>query len=57
MQLTIILDIKLQKKSFRKSITNFSSTEVPVLNPPLGWECTYVCQDLRTEKEDIYGKS
>ena len=57
MQLTIILDIKLQKKSFRKSITNFSSTEVPVLNPPLGWECTYVCQDLRTEKQDIYSKS
>ena len=22
----------------------------------LGWECTYICHDLRTEKEEIYVK-
>ena len=53
--MTFILEIKLQKESYARYDHSFSPNRKFVLfEPLLGWQCVYVCHDLRTEKEGIY---
>ena len=53
MQATLILEVELEKYIFQQVRTVFSAVNASSFEPLLGWECAYVCQNLRIEKEGI----
>ena len=54
MQVIFILEINLEKVHFLAKYIHFSATNV-FFNPCYE-EYAYVCHNMRTEKEEIYGK-
>ena len=50
------MEINLQKQKFLGKYDCFSADLCVHFEPLLGWQCTYVCCNIRTEKESIYGK-
>ena len=55
-QVALMLEIKLNKYIFLANYDLFFSQKRVPIEPLLGWECVYVCHELRTEKEGIYVK-
>ena len=54
-QVTFILEIKLQKYIFQHNMTIVQPVMRP-FEPLLGWECGYVFPNVTAEKEGIYGR-
>ena len=52
-QVTFISEIKPQKERFLEKYDCFFKDLCILLEPLLGWERAYVCNDLRTAKESI----
>ena len=52
-QVTFISEIKPQKERFLEKYDCFFKDLCIHLEPLLGWERAYVCNDLRTAKESI----
>ena len=57
-QVTFSLEIKLQKYVFLAKYDHFLTANVLTVffEPLLGWECAYVFNNIRTEKEGMYTK-
>ena len=55
-QVTFISEIKPQKERFLEKYDCFFKDLCILLEPLLGWERAYVCNDLRTAKESIKSK-
>ena len=51
-----ILKIKIQNKDFSQVYCQFLTYRGVRFETLLGWESTYVCHKLRTEKQGIYIK-
>ena len=57
MQVNFVFEIKLKRYiCFAKCDYYFGDLFVH-FEPLLGWECAYVCYNIRTEKEGTYGKN
>ena len=56
-QITFILETKHQKYIFLSKLDHISSDVCVEFESLLGWECPYVCYNLRTEKEASYVKN
>ena len=56
-QMTFILETKHQKYIFLSKLDHISSDLCVEFESLLGWECPYVCYNLRTEKEASYVKN
>ena len=52
-QVTYISKIKIQKEAFLAKYDCFFADLCVHYEPLLGWKCTYVCHNLRTEKEGM----
>ena len=53
MQVTFMLEIKLQKYAFNQNMTIFLAANVSFLNHCFEWKCAYVCHKKGSEREGI----
>ena len=54
--MNFVLEIKLKRYMCLANYDGFFGGLCVHFELLLGWECTYVCRNIKTEKENTYGK-